>query len=279
MKRREFIATGAGAWLAGPLLGPQQGAAGGWSTIAYNVLECQGWTADARSQKKPRFASQVARRIALELSLYDPTIINFSESPSENVVAEIAGYMGMRHVFFPSGEKWPGALLTRWTVLESRNCPMPGGERPKDLFTRHWGTARLRSPNGEDVLVHSIHLHPNNDEIRQREVSIILETLKSTSASSVILQGDFNHTPDRPEYSRWLGAGLIDAIAHSKNQRPTFRVDNLNRTLDYIFVRGNLASRIAGAHPLAEGAFILNAADASSIALSDHIPVIAEFES
>jgi hypothetical protein len=51
----------------------------------------------------------------------------------------------------------------------------------------------------------------------------------------------------------------------------------MNRTLDYIFVRGKLGNRVVAARPLAEGAFILNGADPASISLSDHIPVLARF--
>jgi endonuclease/exonuclease/phosphatase family metal-dependent hydrolase len=278
MNRRSFIAASAGGLLSRVSEQPQA-VSEDWTTIAYNVLECQGWSAQAGgSERKTTFTTQVARRTALELSLYHPSIVSFSESPEQDVVAEIARLMGMIHVFFPSGERWPGALLTRWTILESRNCPVPGGSRPKDLFTRHWGTARLRDPKGEEILVHSIHLHPNNEEIRLREISVILDTVREASTSSIVLQGDLNHTPDRPEYQRWIEAGMIDAIVRSGGQRPTFRVDNLNRRLDYILVRGKLENRIASARPLAEGAFILNGADPGSISLSDHIPVLARFQ-
>jgi endonuclease/exonuclease/phosphatase family metal-dependent hydrolase len=277
MNRREFAATSAAALMFARMNAQAQAPAAGWKTIAYNVLECQGWTAQTASERKTRFTPQVLRRIALELALYEPAIVNFSESPSENVVAEIARLLEMKYAFFPSGEKWPGALLTRWTIVESKNCPVPGGRRPEDLFTRHWGTARLRDANGEEILVHSIHLHPNNSEIRLREISIILDTLRSAPAGSVLLQGDLNHTPDTPEYRRWTEAGLTDAIAHTSAEGPTFRVDNMNRRLDYVLVRGRLQDRIVAARPLAEGAFVLNAADPGSIALSDHIPVMAHF--
>src|SRR5262249_38212110 len=147
MNRRNFIAASAGGFLLSRLPVTPRSVQAAWTTIAYNILECQGWTAQKDTEKKGPFAAQVARRIALELSLYDPSIVNFSESPAESVIAEIARLMGMNYVFFPSGEKWPGALLTKWTILESRNCPVSGGERPKDLFTRHWGMARLRNGN------------------------------------------------------------------------------------------------------------------------------------
>ena len=62
----------------------------------------------------------------------------------KSVVKEIADRLGMKYVYFPSGQNWPGALLTRFEIVGSKNCPVVGGERPKDLFTRHWGMAEVR---------------------------------------------------------------------------------------------------------------------------------------
>lgn len=43
------------------------------------------------------------KRLANELALYEPDIINFSESPDESVVKGIADRLGMKYVYFPSG--------------------------------------------------------------------------------------------------------------------------------------------------------------------------------
>ena len=66
---------------------------------------------------------QMPKRLADELALYEPDIINFSESPEEAVVKEIADRLGMNNVVFPSGQNWPGALLTRFEIVDSKNCP------------------------------------------------------------------------------------------------------------------------------------------------------------
>lgn len=75
------------------------------------------------------------RRLADELALYDPDIINFSESPDEPVVEEVGERLGMKYVYFPSGQNWLGALLTRFEIVGSKNCPVVGDERAKRLFT------------------------------------------------------------------------------------------------------------------------------------------------
>lgn len=91
--------------------------------------------------------------MAQELSLYDPDIVAFSESPDEEVMQEIARLMGLHHVRFPSGRHWPGVVLSRYPIVESKNVPLLQGERPKALFTRHWGRAVIQLPNGEEVVI------------------------------------------------------------------------------------------------------------------------------
>src|SRR5690606_40944010 len=123
------------------------------------------------------------KRIALELALYDPHVVTFSESPDEKLTREIAELLRMHHVRFPSGEDWPGTLLSKFEVLESRNAPVVSGARPADLFTRHWGRAVLKLPSGQKLIVHSAHLFPGQDPtIRLREVEAMLTAM----------QGDLN---------------------------------------------------------------------------------------
>src|SRR5690625_6907293 len=76
--------------------------------IAYNVLECKGWPSDAERALHVVEKGQIAQRFALELSLYDPDIIAFAESPDQSITDEIARLMGLHVTYFPSGGYWPG---------------------------------------------------------------------------------------------------------------------------------------------------------------------------
>jgi exonuclease III len=250
-------------------------------TIAYNVLQCTGWPV-ANAQKRLAWAKgQVPERFALELGLYAPDIISFAEAPEEAIVQEIAGRLGMKYCYFPSGDSWPGALMTRLELKTNQNCPVKSGSRPADLFTRHWGMGRLRNPTtGAEIVVHSIHLHPNNAEIRSREVSAILEAIEPNlrAGESVLLQGDFNSTPDGPEYKRWLEAGFVDTFtAAGAGGGETFMSHDPKRRIDYVFVAGPLAQSLKEGRRLFEGAFRTNRDDPGSFALSDHVPQMAVF--
>ena len=87
----------------------------------------------------------------------------------------------MNHVRFPSGGNWPGTLLSKFEIIESQNAPMKG-ERPKELYTRHWGRATVKLPSDEPLIVHSAHLYPNADPtIRLKEIRAMIESMKDRS--------------------------------------------------------------------------------------------------
>ncbi|QDT54464.1 Endonuclease/Exonuclease/phosphatase family protein [Caulifigura coniformis] len=249
--------------------------------IAYNVYVCKGWPDDRSLARKAVQHGQMARRLANELALYDPDIVNFSESPGEAIAKEVAGYLGMNHVRFPSGGNWPGTILSRFEILESVNVPL-GTERPKELFTRHWGRAVLKLPNGDPLIVHSAHLYPGPDPVRRlKEIPAMLATMKPDlqAGRSMLLIGDLNHGPDTEEHKLWLDAGWVDTFDRvGQGNGFTIKADDPAGRIDYVMAAGPIAARIRESRPLFEGAFRVNTADGQSFALSDHLPQLAVFD-
>jgi endonuclease/exonuclease/phosphatase family metal-dependent hydrolase len=225
---------------------------------------------------------QMPQRLALELAIHEPYIINFSESPAKAVTDELAGLLGMHVVRFPSGGNWPGTLLSRFEIADARNAPVVGGQRPADLFTRHWGRAVIKLPAEQELIVHSAHLHPADDPaIRLREIRAMLAAMKEDldSARSMLLIGDLNHTPDSQEYQLWRDAGWVDTFAQvGKGKGLTFTADAPYKRIDYVMATGAIAARLVQATPLFMGAFRLNVDDEQSFALSDHLPQMATFD-
>lgn len=250
------------------------------TTIAYNILKCTGWPPDLAAKRIGDVKRQMPHRLALELATYRPDVINFSEAPTEPVVRRIAELLDMKHVFFPSGEDWPGAILTRFEIIDRRNCPLVKGPRPKTLFTRHWGRATLQTDFGP-IVVHSAHLHPSNPVYRKLEVQEIINSiaLEVEAGRSVLLQGDLNHTPRWPSYPLWIKAGLTDCqVAAGNGDQPTINAAKPRARIDYVFAAGPIATHLKDARCLFEGAFRTNPDDRGSYALSDHLPVMARFE-
>jgi len=250
------------------------------TVIAYNIYGGKGWPHDRPLAKKAVAAGQLPKRLAMELALYEPDIINFSESPSEAVAKEVAEHLGMNHVRFPSGGHWPGTLLSRFEITHSENVPL-GYERPKDLFTRHWGRGVILLPGGMPLVVHSAHLYPTADPaIQLREIKAMLAAMKDDlqAGRSMLLMGDLNHTPDTEEYKLWIDAGWIDTFVKvGEGEGLTIRADTLKRRIDYVMAAGPIANQITSSRPLFAGAFRLNTLDDNSFALSDHVPQMATF--
>lgn len=248
--------------------------------IAYNVYACKGWPDDRPRAKKAVKQGQMARRLAMELALYEPDIVNFSESPSETIAKEVADHLGMHHVRFPSGGNWPGTLLSRYEITEPENVPL-GRERPKELFTRHWGRGVIKLPSGESLIVHSAHLYPGADpKIRLQEIKAMLDAMNGDLAAgrSMLLIGDLNHRPDTEEYKLWQDAGWVDTFAKvGEGDGLTIKADEPRSRIDYVLAAGPIAEQITESRPLFEGAFRVNVADKTSFALSDHLPQLAVF--
>jgi endonuclease/exonuclease/phosphatase family metal-dependent hydrolase len=261
--------------------------------ISYNILACTGYPADRPLAQRAVADKQIPRRIALELALYDPHVVTFSESPSEELTQEIAKLLGMNHVRFPSGEEWPGTLLSKFDVIESQNVPLGKKDgvaiaREADLFTRHWGRATLKLPSGNPLIVHSAHLYPFPDPaVRLREIDAMLAAMRGDldAGRPMLLMGDLNHRPRPPEYSRWQAAGWTDTFAFANKNLPTaeqsegltYSASAPKVRIDYIWAAGPLAKQIKSSRPLFQGAFRTNPEDPESFALSDHLPQFAEF--
>ena len=284
--RREFLRAGAtvaaGTVLPGALSAaaqdPSQPSVPEFRTITYNVLACLGHPKRAENEVYRRRArKRMAERFAMELELYEPDVVTFQESPSKAMVAAIARSLGMQYAYFPGG--LPGAVITKHAIVESQNCPLVDGPRPKDLYTRHWGRAVLRVRD-EEIVIFSTHMHPSKEDVRAREVSGILASMAADlkNERSLLFQGDLNHEPDGPEYDRWKTAGLVDTFAARGVGRPlTIPSTTPRKRIDYVWAHGPIAARVKECRVLFEGPFRTNPDDPRSFALSDHIPVMATF--
>ncbi len=282
ISRRQFCAAlGAGLAVANTDLLADEPKAKPLRVIAYNILALTGWPNQRSLAKQAVAKGQMAKRLAMELALHEPDIVNFSESPKEELTKEVAERLGMYHVRFPSGGNWPGTLLSKFEISEPQNAPTQG-ERPKELFTRHWGRALVNLPGGDSLIVHSAHLFPAADPtIRLKEIRAMIETMKPDldAGKSMLLLGDLNHGPDSDEYKAWMDAGWVDTFAKvGEGDGSTFAADRPQKRIDYIMAAGPIGGRVTEARPLFEGAFRLNINDDESFALSDHLPQLAAFD-
>ncbi len=286
LTRRSFIQAAAASAVA-PAFGEEQAPA--LRTISYNVLACIGFpNTPANRWRLTAARGQMESRMAQELLLYKPDIVSFCESVTREGAERIARLLDMQFAYFPPGVPsypgypigFPGTVFTRYRIVESENAPLGGAAPDPALFTRHWGRAVIDTGR-ERIAFFSGHMHPNKADIRDREMTIMIDVMRKAMASgvSVLFQGDLNHTPDAPEHKRWTDAGLIDAFQiKGAGDGFTFNSIEPRRRLDYIWLHGPLVARLRESRVLNEGAFRTNRDDPQSFALSDHLPIMAAFD-
>jgi len=275
-------------------------------SISYNVFNgCIGYlgingkalTQNARSSilALARDMEQIPRRMMLELDLYQPNLINFSESADEATVSKMAEYSNLAYAFFPGGKNgkgnFPGTLFTDYKILKSQTRPFTDRQNDdEDLFTRHWGKALIESPDGNVISVHSAHLwpfkrEPNDTDIRMREIDQMVQSLEfdlKNEADSILLQGDLNCSPDMEEYEKLNSIGFLkDTFVYGgKENGFGYTHDSIipSKRIDYIFAGGKLAENILDSRVLFQGNFRMNKSDPYGYALSDHLPVMTDFK-
>ena len=272
-------------------------------TISYNVFNgCIGYKGINGRDLPPgvqsdlvraaREMGQIPTRIMQELALYRPDIINFSEAPNEETIAAMASILGMNYAFFPGAKNgkghFPGAILTHFEIVSSQTRPFADNNGDlEELFTRHWGKATLRLPNGKPIVVHSAHLWPfakeeNDTRIRLDEIAALQTAIAQDLAGevdSVLLQGDLNHAPDTKEYQQLNSGSLTDVfkVGGDGGNGYTTNAIKLAKRIDYIYCAGMLTKQIKAFRVLFEGGFRMNNEDRNGFALSDHLPILADF--
>ena len=256
-------------------------------TISYNVLAFRGFPRtrttrdllDANREQHPEMTAEA-------LAAFAPDIITLQEGPSEEVVARFAAKLGMNYAYFPGGWKgnktypggFPGAVVSRYAIEDSRNRPSAGGRHSGALFTRHLGYAKLAAPFGMLHVV-STHFHASEHDTRMLEAAAVIDLIKQLRETGpVLFQGDLNHRPTDPEYALLDDANLVDVGKKAGiGEEPTASSIRPRSRIDYIRATPDLAEKACHAAVLNTPPFIPTPDEPVSYALSDHLPVMAEF--
>lgn len=239
-----------------------------------------------------RTAGQLLPRYAMELSLHRPDVIALQEASPKAHVEALARELKMHVAFFPGGWKnkgWPdgiaGAVLSRHRIIEAQDRPLlPAYEgKPGEAFSRHFGRVLL-DVGGRRIAVCTVHLlpsYPKTEPVRQAEIEAVSQAAQADRkrGHSVLVLGDMNHRPFAPEYRGWIDAGFADCFAARGRGMPlTCAAQELTERIDYVFALGPIAGGLKECRVLHEGAFRCHAGDPTTWALSDHLPVLAEFD-
>lgn len=251
----------------------------------YNILRFQGYPGgaaaaalgDAESSERIDHFVRVFREL-------DCDILALQEGGvSAAMMQHIAQALDMYLVTIPSPVRWPGQILSRFPVTESRvfSHVVPDASAVPPL-SRCAGAARLQLGTEEDLWVFVLHLHPHDRALRRTEAQIIAERVRELVADcpNVVVLGDFNCTVEEPVHRYLMDLGFVNAMeAVGGGLRPTVDTAGIrfNKAIDHIYVSPSMASRLHYARVIeTEGFRHDEPRQPGAWDHSDHLPVLCE---
>lgn len=245
----------------------------------YNVFGLQGF---GEGPGRPDFAGETVWIEAFGRLDCDVLVLQEAGNDPERV-GRIARGLGMEMDWLPSPGRWPGAILRDAALRASQKpispCPssrLPGSEIP---FSRSAGILRLDLAGGETLRIASLHAHPSDARLREREADCLGERLVELAAperpgsQSVVVMGDFNSEPGEPLHRMLVALGLTSVF--QPGHAPRTHLKDRDRTaVDHIYLGAPLRSRLVEAQVVRAAGFGPDMTGGWSF--SDHLPVVAE---
>ncbi|OGG55594.1 MAG: hypothetical protein A3F84_29270 [Candidatus Handelsmanbacteria bacterium RIFCSPLOWO2_12_FULL_64_10] len=249
----------------------------------YNVLGLRGYPPEeAEKVIGDRLGEVAAGHFAGVFSGLGCDALALQEGVPFPQIQRVARAMGVRLATFPSPCGWPGHLLTRYPILESRtfsHFAPDAGDRP---LSRVAGTALLEVGEGQRLWVVDIHLYPGIGEDRRArrapEAAVVEERVAALAAETpnVVVLGDFNCEVEEELHRRLKGRGFVNAMERvGGGLRPTIG----GHAIDHIYVSPALSGRLVTAEVVRRPGFYLEEPRVpGQWAHSDHLPVVAELD-
>ncbi|HJP29468.1 MAG TPA: endonuclease/exonuclease/phosphatase family protein [Candidatus Latescibacteria bacterium] len=145
----------------------------------------------------------------------DADVIALQEGVTHPIARDIARRMGRHLATFPSPQSWPGHVLSRFPIVESRTFSHAVADDGLPCFSRTAGAALLQVSDDKRLWVVCIHLHPGDVELRAREGEMLRERLEGLLPDCVnaVVLGDFNCDVSEPIHQHLADLGFLNAMA------------------------------------------------------------------
>ena len=180
----------------------------------------------------------------------------------------------------PSPINWPGHILSKYSILESRVFSHLDPKQETPPFSRTSGAALL-SVGDNTLWAVNVHLHPSNVDLRRQEANLLknyIKQLKHTSEDIVVL-GDFNSEVDECVHKYLVDMQFVNAMQTVGGgiQATMDTVGIETHCIDHIYVSQSLAPQLHTAKVIRHPGFRHDGPQEKGVWVhSDHLPVIAE---
>lgn len=147
-------------------------------------------------------------------------------------------------------------------------------ETPKDTASVGWDAALTRIATiaefiwrGEKLVVVNAHFDHQGEQSRRESAKLLVKEIEADDSDRLLVMGDFNALPDSECMKSFLGSGLHDQ--GMSDAASTFRGfdDSADKRIDYVLSRNVKTIKTS-----------VPALKILEMNLSDHLPVILEFE-
>jgi len=173
------------------------------------------------------------------------------------ILAELTGmkyYYFAKAIEFPQRGPYGNGILSRVPIVKAESIPIPDPD-PKG-YTGYYETRcvlKAELEGGITVLVSHFGLNPDEQE------NAVNTVIKNLTNEKCVLLGDFNVRPENPVLQP-IRDLMKDTADHFDAPKLSFRSDNPDRKIDYIFVSPDVE---------------VISADIPPIVASDHRPHVA----
>ncbi len=248
----------------------------------YNVLGLTGFPEEAsRPVIGPAGSAQNIAHFARVFSELDCDILALEEGVAVRAMFPIAESMKRWLATLPSPMSWPGHVLSRYAILESRVFSHANPNETTVPFSRTCG-AVLVSVDAQTLLwVVVVHLHASQEPMRRQEAEILKARIVELRVVSenLIVMGDFNSETEETVHRELKAMGLINAMetAGGGVQSTTDSMGTDTRCIDHIYLSEPLAPYLQRAAIVRTPGFCQEGPqDPGDWVHSDHLPVVAE---
>ena len=228
-----------GLWLARQTPEPTPAAGGPIRVMTYNVHN--GFNTEGQLDLEA---------IAQVIAAQAPDVVSLQEvsrgwavNGSADMATWLSRRLGMAYTFSPYGDAvWGHAVLSRRPILQIQTRPLPPAGL---LIKRSFSFQQLDWGDGKTLSLLNTHYHhiPADSAIRVEQSAVIRLFLAGQPAGPVVLTGDLNAEPDKPELARLFEFGLRDVVREAGAVSGyTYPASAPVRQLDYILISPDLTA-------------------------------------
>jgi endonuclease/exonuclease/phosphatase family metal-dependent hydrolase len=250
--------------------------------VSYNVLGLQGYPPGEALEAVGSFGGEAhIDHFVKVFAEIDADILGLEEGVTAPMMKGIAQTLGYHLATFASPTAYPGHVLSRYPILQSRVFSHFDPNVEVVPFSRTAGAALL-DINGEQVWFVVIHLHPGDVAMREREADLLkghVEELRRI-ADKMVVVGDFNCDLEERVHGHLKGMGFVNAMESVGGGREltmdTVGIKPLR--IDHIYASSELAQGLQSAEVVRSPGFRHDGPQVAGLWVhSDHLPVVAEF--